>query len=252
MLSVPIATTLALGFVLGLRHALDADHVAAVAALGEARDGYRRALVNGLSWGIGHALAIGAAGGLALALRSAVPEGLAVLFELAAALMLVVLGGAALRGALRDRLHVHEHRHGDVSHAHLHLHAAPHAVAAGRPQADDAGAAAPHAHPHPIRVALRPFLVGTVHGLAGSAALALLVLATVPTILAGCLYLLLFGAGTTVGMTLMSLALGVPLVLARRRAIGVSRGLRAAAGLGSLGIGLALAWRTGVAGGLFG
>jgi sulfite exporter TauE/SafE len=140
----------------------------------------------------------------------------------------------ALRGALRDRLHAHEHRHGDVTHAHLHFHAAP------------------HPYPHPVRFALRPFLVGTVHGLAGSAALALLVLATVPTILAGCLYLLLFGAGTTAGMTLMSLALGVPLVLARRRGIWLSRGLRAAAGLGSLGIGLALAWQTGVAGGLFG
>ncbi len=251
MLSVPFTTTLALGFVLGLRHAVDADHLAAVAALGEARDGCRRALVNGLSWGIGHALALGAAGGLALALRSAVPQGLAVLFELAAALMLVVLGARALRGALRDRLHVHSHRHGDVTHAHLHFHAAPHSVDAGRPQPDDAGATAPHAHPHPVRLALRPFLVGTVHGLAGSAALALLVLATVPSILAGCLYLVLFGAGTTVGMTLMSLVLGVPLVLARR-AIWVSRGLRAAAGLGSLGIGLALAWRTGVAGGLFG
>jgi ABC-type nickel/cobalt efflux system permease component RcnA len=249
MLSVPTTTTLALGFILGLRHALDADHVAAVAALGEARDGFRRALVNGLSWGIGHAVAIGAAGGLALALRSAVPEGLAVVFELAAALMLVILGALALRGALRDRLHAHEHRHGDVSHAHLHFHAARHAVAAGDPLAV-AGATAPH--PHPVRLALRPFLVGTVHGLAGSAALALLVLATVPTILAGCLYLLLFGAGTTVGMTLMSLALGVPLVMARRRGIWLSRGLRAAAGLGSLGIGLALAWRTGVAGGLFG
>lgn len=252
MLSVPITTTLALGFVLGLRHALDADHVAAVAALGEARDGCRRALVRGISWGIGHALAIGAAGGLALALRSAVPEGLAVLFELAAALMLVVLGALALRGALRDRLHAHAHRHGGVTHAHLHFHAAPHAVDAGRPRADDAGATAPHAHPHPARVALRPFLVGCVHGLAGSAALSLLVLTTVPTILAGCLYLLLFGAGTTVGMTLMSVALGVPLLMARRRATWVSRGLRAAAGLGSLGIGLALAWRMGVAGGLFG
>lgn len=251
MLSVPTTTTLALGFILGLRHALDADHVAAVAALGEARDGFRRALVNGLSWGIGHALTIGAASGLALALRSAVPESLAVVFELAAALMLVILGAWALRGVLRDRLHAHEHRHGDVSHAHLHFHAARHAVAAGDPLTV-AGATAPHPHPHPVRLALRPFLVGTVHGLAGSAALALLVLATVPTILAGCLYLLLFGAGTTVGMTLMSLALGVPLVMARRRGIWLSRGLRAAAGLGSLGIGLALAWRTGVAGGLFG
>lgn len=243
MPGVPITTTLALGFILGLRHALDADHIAAVAALGESRDGFRRALVNGISWGIGHALTIGVAGGLALALRSAIPERLALVFELAAALMLIVLGALALRGALIDRLHVHEHRHDDLTHAHLHFHAARHAV--------DPGGPAPHRHPHPVRLALRPFVVGSVHGLAGSAALALLVLATVPTVVAGCLYLLLFGAGSTAGMMLMSLALGAPLVIARRRALWLSSGLQAAAGLCSLGIGLALAWKTGLLGGLF-
>jgi len=103
-----------------------------------------------------------------------------------------------------------------------------------------------------LRLALRPFVVGCVHGLAGSAALALLVLASVPTVLGGCLYLLFFGAGTTVGMAVMSVLLGVPLVLAQRRAIGVSFALRAAAGVGSLAVGLDLAYRTGLAGGLFG
>src|SRR5688572_7801733 len=146
MLSVSMSATLALGFVLGLRHALDADHLAAVAALGESKDGLRRALANGLSWGIGHALAIGAAGGLALALRSAVPHRLAVLFELMAAVMLVGLGGLALRGALRDRLHVHEHRHGGVTHAHFHFHAARHATGAGHAEEAPGGPPAPHRH----------------------------------------------------------------------------------------------------------
>ena len=241
-MSVPITTTLALGLVLGLRHALDADHVAAVAALNESRQGLRRAVVNGFSWGIGHASTLGVAGGVALALRSAVPDRLAQLFELGVALMLIVLGVMALRGALRDRLHLHAHRHDDMSHAHLHFHAAPHA----------AGETAPHRHPHPARFALRPFLVGSVHGLAGSAALALLVLTTVPTAFAGGLYLLIFGAGSTAGMMAMSLILGAPLVIAQRRALWLSGGLRAAAGLGSLGMGLALLWQTGVAGGLFG
>jgi sulfite exporter TauE/SafE len=242
MLDAPVVTTLAFGFVLGLRHALDADHVAAVAALTGSGDGLRRALANGMSWGFGHAVTIGLAGGVAIALRSAVPDRLALAFEFSAGLMLVVLGVVALRGALRDRLHVHEHRHDEVAHAHLHFHAVLHGAAA----------AASHRHPHPIRFALRPFLVGSVHGLAGSAALTLLVLATVPTALAGCLYLLIFGAGTTAGMMLMSLALGAPFVIARRRALWLSRALRAAAGLGSLGIGIALAWRTGVAGRLLG
>ncbi len=242
MLNAPVLTTLMLGFVLGLRHALDADHVAAVAALTESGGGLRRAVANGLSWGIGHALTIGLAGGAAILLRSAFPERLALAFEFAAALMLIVLGVVALRGALRDRLHVHAHRHDGVPHAHLHFHAVPH----------DAGAEAAHRHPHPVRLTLRPFLVGTVHGLAGSAALAILVLATMPTALAGCIYLVVFGAGTMVGMALMSLVLGAPFVIAERRAAGLTRALRGLAGFGSLAVGLLLAWRTGLAAGLIG
>src|SRR2546425_11347905 len=114
--------------------------------------------------------------------------------------MLIVLGLMALRRALRDRLHVHEHRHDDVPHIHLHFHAAPHPD----------GAAAAHRHPHPIRFALRPLLVGSVHGLARSASLALLVLTTVPRVLAGGRYLLVFRAGTAAGQALMSLVLGAP------------------------------------------
>jgi high-affinity nickel permease len=242
MLEIPLLTTLAFGFVLGLRHALDADHVAAVVTLSRPGDGLRRALSSGFSWGFGHALTIGLAGGTALLLRSAIPERLALVFEFAVGLMLLVLGVLALRGTLRDRLHVHEHRHDDVTHAHLHFHAVPHATERS----------APHRHAHPFSLALRPFLIGSLHGLAGSAALALLVLATIPSILAGCLYLLLFGAGSTAGMMLMSLALGAPLLIARRRALWLSTALRVAAGVGSLGIGLSLAWRTGIAAGLLG
>jgi ABC-type nickel/cobalt efflux system permease component RcnA len=242
MPNLSLLTTLALGFVLGLRHALDADHIAAVAALTESRGGLRRALVNGMSWGMGHALTIGLAGGTAIVLRSAFPERLALAFELAAALMLIVLGAVALRGAVRDRLHLHAHRHGDVAHAHLHFHAVPH----------DAASAPVHDHSHPVRLALRPFLVGTVHGLAGSAALAILVLATMPTVLAGCVYLVVFGSGTMVGMALMSLVLSAPFVLAERRAVGLSRALRGAAGFGSLAVGLLLGWQAGSACGLFG
>jgi high-affinity nickel permease len=242
MLEIPVMTTLAFGFVLGLRHALDADHVAAVATLAVPGDGLRRALASGMSWGFGHALTIGLAGGTALVLRSAIPERLALVFEFAVGLMLLALGVMALRGAVRDRVHVHQHRHDDVAHAHLHFHAAAHAKET----------MAPHRHAHPFRFALRPFLVGSLHGLAGSAALALLVLATIPSILAGCLYLVLFGAGSTLGMMLMSLILGAPLLIARRRALWMSTALRAAAGLGSLGMGLSLAWRMGIAAGILG
>src|SRR5213593_4691683 len=121
-MDVPIAATVFFGLILGLRHALDADHVAAVAALTGGRGGLCRSLLTGVSWGVGHALALGAAGGMVLTARAALPAHLVLAFELAAALMLIGLGAAALHGALRGRAHVHEHRHDGVLHAHLHFH----------------------------------------------------------------------------------------------------------------------------------
>src|SRR5882672_4232203 len=152
-----------LGFVLGMRHALDADHLAAVAALSDGRGGFRRAFATGIVWGTGHALVLGAVGGAVVLLRVSIPDRVASFFELAVAVMLVGLGVGALAGALRARLHAHAHDHGDgAGHVHLHFHAA-------RPEEGARHhATAPHRHPHPLRFALRPFLVGSVHGLAGS------------------------------------------------------------------------------------
>lgn len=240
-MDVSVTATLALGLVLGLRHALDADHLAAVAAIVWERheDGLRRSLLAGLFWGAGHTLALGAAGTLILALRINISERLALVFELIVALMLVGLGASALRGALRDRLHVHEHRHDGVRHAHLHFHAARH------------GDEAEHRHPHPIRSAIRPLVVGGLQGLAGSAGPTLLVLAAAPSVLIGLIYLGVFGAGSIIGMAAMSLALGAPLAIARRRSLWLHRTLRAAAGVGSLAVGIMLAWDLGVDRGLF-
>ncbi|MGH9750886.1 MAG: urease accessory protein, partial [Candidatus Polarisedimenticolia bacterium] len=146
-------------------------------------------------------------------------------------MMLVGLGGVAIHGAFRAHLHAHAHRHDGDAHEHLHFHVMPH------PEEEGGGT---HRHPHPMRLALRPLLVGGLHGLAGSAALSLLVLTTIPTVLLGCLYLGLFGAGSVAGMAVMSLVLAAPLALTRRRALWLHRSLRGAAGLGSLALGLML------------
>ena len=230
MLDASLVAILSLGFLLGLRHALDPDHLAAIAALSSGRGGLRRSLLDGLSWGAGHAMAVGVTGGTLIVFRITVPDRLVLVGEFMVALMLIGLGAAALVSALGSRLHVHEHEHDGVVHAHLHFHAFPHR------------GAAPHHHPHPFRMTLRPFLVGGAHGLAGSAALALLVVTTLPTVLFGWLYLGLFGIGSIAGMGIMSLAIGLPLVLARRRALWMHRALRAVAGVVSLLIGLDLAW----------
>ncbi len=231
-----VTALLLLGFTLGLRHALDADHVAAVAAMTEG-GGLRRATFAGFSWGLGHATTLGLLGFALVLLRRPLGERTQHLLESAAGLMLLALGTAALVAALRGRVHVHRHRHGGEEHSHLHFHRAPHGE-------EDA----PHAHPHPLRAALRPFLVGGVHGLAGTGAVVLVVLATIPTWLLGALYLGLFGAGSAAGMTLMSVLLAAPIVLARRRALWVHRGLRGVAGLFSLAIGARLVWVNGLAG----
>jgi sulfite exporter TauE/SafE len=225
-----IPGTLLLGFVLGLRHALDADHLAAVAAMIGARGGLRRAFLTGLAWGAGHALALGAAGGSLLALRLSLPDRLAAIFELAVALMLIALGIAALAGMFRPRLHAHEHEHGGSRHLHLHLHSTPEES---------------HGHDHTVPSGLRPFLVGSLHGLAGTGALVLVVLTSLPGFLSGCLYLLVFGVGTIAGMVVMSLVLGAPLMIARRRAARLYALLRAAAGIGSLALGVSMAIRIG-------
>ncbi|MCZ6696005.1 MAG: urease accessory protein [Acidobacteria bacterium] len=231
-----LAAVLLLGFTLGLRHTLDADHLAAVTALTSDGGGIRRAGIAGLSWGLGHAVMLGVFGGALVLMRVPLSERVGGLFEMAAALMLIWLGATTVVGALRGRVHVHTHRHGDVEHSHLHFHAVPH-------HGD-----ALHCHPHPLRAVIRPFLVGGVHGLAGSGAVALVVLATIPTWLYGTLYLGVLGAGSVVGMTLMSVVVAAPLVLARRRAARVQRSLRLAAGIGSIAIGAHLAWGIGLGG----
>ncbi len=236
MTDISIGATLALGLVLGLRHALDADHVAAVATLVEGQGALRRAALTGFVWGVGHAVTLGIVGGLLVALRVTVPERIALLFEFAVGLMLVGLGVRALLAGVRPSLHVHPHEHDGVAHAHLHLHAVRH----------DAGStAAPHHHPHPLRGGLRPFLVGSLHGLAGTGALVLLVLTTLPTVFLGWLYLGIFGLGSIAGMLLMSLALGAPLALAHARANSLYVLLRLAAGAGSVGLGVLLCVRIG-------
>lgn len=228
---VALLSTLGVAFLLGMRHAFDADHVAAVATFTGRRDGLRQALRDGLSWGAGHAVTVAVIGGLLVGLRLNVPDRIGRMFEPLVGLMLIGLGSVALVNALRSRLHAHEHKHDGVVHSHLHFHPTPHR------------GEAPHRHPHPFRPALRPFLVGGLHGLAGSAAVVILILTTIPTILAGCLYLGLFGIGSMVGMALVSLVLGAPLAMARHRGLWLQRGLSVAAGLASILIGLAMVVR---------
>ena len=218
---------LGLGFVLGLRHALDADHIAAVGAMVSERPGWRTALRTGLLWGLGHSAALIVAGALVIGLHLVIPDTLARALEAAVALMVLLLGGTALARALRARsdVHLHYHAHGRLVHRHLHFHDA------------DTG----H-DPHRIaRVGIKPLLVGTLHGLAGSAALTLLVLAQISSASLGFAYLIVFGAGSIGGMGLLSVAIGLPFTATLARP-GWNRALRIAAGAAGVLFGCAYAW----------
>jgi ABC-type nickel/cobalt efflux system permease component RcnA len=233
---------LGLGLVFGLKHATEVDHVVAVSAIvSEQRNLLRSALIGGL-WGAGHTASLVIVGIIVLALRVAIPEHVASWLEFGVALMIIGLGASALVRALRRRgdVHIHQHSHDNVSHAHLHFH--EHGT-------EHATATASHSHAV-ARVGFKPFLVGAMHGLAGSAALTLLVLTQINSVALGLLYLSVFGFGSIIGMLLMSGLIGLPFALTARRVSGVHYGLQTIAGAVSVVFGLWYAYETGISSGL--
>lgn len=233
-------SVLGLGLVLGLKHAVEADHLAAVSTIVSERKNILSASVVGGMWGIGHTLSLLAAGAAVIFLRLKISPQTALRLELLVALMLVVLGANALRKLLRGaRLHFHAHRHGQRLHVHPHMHAATHH------DDHERAAAALHTHSradahthHNFHLNTRSLIVGMVHGMAGSAALMLLVLSNIGSPLLGMLYIAVFGAGSIGGMMLMSALVGLPVHLAGGRWAGVNQVVRGMAGLFSFGFGL--------------
>ena len=220
---------LGFGFVLGLRHALDVDHLAAVSTIVSQRRSLWSSSLVGVVWGLGHTAALLAMAVLVIGLHTEIPPRVGTALELGVAAMLVGLGVNLLRTLWRGgRLHLHGHEHGGREHVHLHVHAT----------ASEPGAA--HHH-HPVLAARRPFLVGLVHGLAGSAALMLAVVATIPSAPIALAYVGVFGCGSIGGMIAMSALLGMPLVLAADRFARAESVLRTCAGLGSIAVGIAVA-----------
>ena len=225
---VELVTGSGLGSLLGMRHALEPDHLAAVTTMVSRERSSMRAALLGAWWGIGHTLALLVVGTALVIVRAELPTAISDAFELAVALMLIVLGirsvqMAALQAPGGPR---HLHRHGLIVHSHPAVPA--------------------HVHIGSWTFAKRPLLVGAVHGLAGSGALTALVLATLPTTGARLMYVLLFGIGSTLGMAALSGLLGWPLARlgAHHR---VARTISVAVGCVSIvmGIlwGLPLVWR---------
>src|SRR3954447_11158244 len=218
---------LGLGFLLGMQHALEADHIAAVSSLAARRSDVRDIVKHGLTWGLGHALTLLVFAGAAILLGHAVPENFARPVEAAVGVMLVGLGLHVLWRLWRERVHLHSHGHGDGSwHLHLHSHASD--TAHHRDSA--------HLHQHGFR--WRSLLVGLMHGMAGSAALIVLAVTQVANPASALLYIQLFGAGSTLGMGALSLVIAVPIAASARWLTWVNRSLQGAVGSITIGIGV--------------
>lgn len=188
------------GFLIGLRHAIEADHVMAVATL-TADKKPQKVVQQGVAWGLGHTLTLLVIGGIVLYADALIPSKVANMLELIVGVMLLVLGGDLIRRVAKKHWHMHTHEHSNgVSHNHLHSHAVK-----IDPEATW------HDHFHPRELPLRALLVGMMHGLAGSAALVLLTLQSVQSPLIGVFYLIIFGFGSIAGMALLSICIAIPM-----------------------------------------
>ena len=224
-------SVLGLGFVLGLKHALDPDHMVAVSTIVSESKSVKQSSLVGTFWGLGHTLALLCAGIIVIALKVQISDRIASWMEFAVALMLILLGLKAMLKYLHGwRLHRHHHTHNGSTHTHLHLHRE--------------GSKHVHGHRHLIRSGARPFVVGMVHGMAGSDALMILVLATIPSALGGLIYVAVFGVGSIGGMLIMSSLISLPFVFAKRFKM-LGDAMQLVVGLSSIAFGLFLTWEIG-------
>ena len=211
---------LVIGFVLGLRHAIEADHLAAVSTIVSEKKSIFTASIVGGMWGVGHTISLFAVGLVVIFLKLQISESVEAKLEGAVGIMLVLLGLNALRKLFQsDKIHVHAHEHDGRQHLHIHTHV------------DEKAERSHH------RFSPRSVAIGMVHGLAGSAALMLLIVPTIPSPWVAMVYILIFGVGSIGGMMVMSLLIGLPFHFTANRFDVLNKGIRLCAGVFSLGLG---------------
>jgi len=262
---------LAVGFFLGMRHATDPDHVIAVTTIVSNQHNSMRAALIGAFWGVGHTLTILLVGTAIILFNIVIPVRLGLSMELSVAVMLIVLGLINIAAFLRpiaissiqeqndketspgavahSYTHSHAHSHAGIVHSHPHTHSpdidAPAPEQRSLPQLDRAfEKVAAYRY-------LRPLIVGIVHGLAGSAAVALLVLATIRDPRSAIAYLLVFGVGTIAGMMLITVGIASTFKLVANRQQNLSRTLAMASGVLSIVFGVFVAYQICIVSGLF-
>lgn len=242
------------GFLLGMRHATDADHVIAVTTILSRSQRFAHGTVIGALWGLGHTVTVLIVGTAIIAFNLIIPPPVGLAMELAVAVMLIALGLLNLTGAMRrvtERLTPPAPLHGH-DHAHLHAHA---------DEPTEHGHGHAHLHGHGSDPGLlatfgwyqlaRPVVVGLVHGLAGSAAVALLVLATISDAGTAIAYLVIFCLGVAAGMAMLTTLIGLPFLVSRTRSERINRWLTIGSGVLSLALGIYLGYQIGFVDGLF-
>jgi len=225
-----------LGFIVGAGHAFEPDHMAAVSALVSDKTSRRNIIRHGMIWGLGHTLVLLIVGGAALLLKTTLSAQFAVGLEMMVGVMLVGLGAHVIYRLRRDRVHFHRHSHqGGVEHIHIHSHqhdTTPHTPAK-------------HRHVHPDRSAWRTLLVGFMHGMAGSAAIILTTAATLNSAPLGTVYIAVFGAGSILGMAVISLLMSLVLIPVRALKR-LNNGLHYFIGMATMSVGLYVMVTSGV------
>jgi cytochrome c biogenesis protein CcdA len=212
-----ILSTIGFGFILGIKHAFDADHLAAVTTMLTNQKNPLKAAAIGMYWGAGHTLTLFVVGIIVLLFKITIPESLVANIEIVVGIMLVILGIGAIRRKV-TLPHEHEHTHDGSIHTHVHL-------------------ADTHNHYNQFGRFGKSFIIGAVHGLAGSGALMILVLSLVKNIYEGIVYILIFGIGSVLGMTLMSLVIGIPFVSSMKKFTQAEKFLNILTGIISIIIG---------------
>ena len=239
---------LILGFFLGMRHATDPDHVVAVMTIVTKQRGVAKAGVIGVLWGMGHTLTIFLVGAAIILFKVAIPPRLGLSMEFAVGLMLILLGVLNLTGVL-----------GWLQRKFIPSLRAPEIVFDEVQAGQDTTGATPltgnwlerQLRELGLYNALRPLVIGTVHGLAGSAAVAILVMATIADPWWAIAYLLLFGLGTVAGMAAMTTAMAFPIVYTGRKMFRWSQALTVGSGVLSVAFGMFISFQIGIGGGLF-
>ncbi len=237
-----LIAALGLGLLLGTRHSLDPDHVVAVSTIVSEYRNPLKSFWVGVSWGLGHTATLFVVGVVIIALRLTIPDRMALLLEFLVGVMLVGLGAQVVYGFWKKKVHQHAHGHEESHHQHYHSHAQE--TEADQVHHGETGIGKPFFRK-------KSFFVGTVHGVAGSAALTLLILASIESSIAGLVYILLFGVGSILSMGIMTILISVPFVASANRLPNLNRMIQFSVGAFSIIFGGFLMYQIGFVEGLF-